>query len=99
MTTESRKSESENEKPLKVIKLEKPYTFGEKKITEFKILREPKAKDMKGMQLAKGLADDQFILLGKISNLSTAEIEQMSMGDVMLCIKTLEDFLPESLRT
>jgi hypothetical protein len=97
MTSESHKSE--NEKALKVIKLSTPYTFGEKKISECRILREPLAKDLKGIQLAKGLADDQFILLGRISNLSTTEIENMTMGDVMLCMKTLEDFLPESLRT
>ena len=92
-------TETQKQKPIKVVKLEKPYKFGDKRITECIFEREPKAKDLKGLALGKGLTDDQYILLGRITNLSTPEIEEMSMGDAMLCISALEDFLPESLRT
>lgn len=94
MTTESQKQE----KPVKVVKLT-PYKFGTKEISELKILRKPKAKDLKGLAIAKGLADDQFVLLGRISDLTTPEIEEMGMGDSLLCIQAIEDFLPDSLRT
>lgn len=95
----SKSHDSGNEKPVKVIKLSKSYTFGEKKISECKILREPLATDLKGLALGKGLMDDQFILLGRISDLSTVEIEKLTMGDAILCVSALDDFLPESLRT
>jgi hypothetical protein len=95
MTTESQKQE----KPVKVVILSKPYTFGEKKIRELRIMREPLAEDLKGLAIGKGLADDQFVLLGRISDLSTSEIHKMSMGDSLLCIQAIEDFLPDSLRT
>ncbi len=95
MVTENLKNKN---KPVKVITLKHPYNFGSKQITQCIFERRPKAKDLKGLSLAKQLADDQFVLLGRVTNLSTPEIEEMDMEDAMVCMEAITDFLPDSLK-
>lgn len=97
MTTESQNETSGT--PIKTVTLKHPYNFGEKKITQCIFERRPRAKDIKGLALAKQMADDQYILLGRITNLTTPEIEYMDLEDVMIVMGELESFLPDSLKT
>lgn len=100
MVAENHKNKSgQVAEPVKIFKLQFPFAYGDTQITECKFMRRPKAKDIKGLKLSDQLADDQYILLGRITDLSTPVIEEMDMADAMSLIKELTDFLPESLRT
>ena len=96
MVAENRKEKS-TEEPIKIITLKHPYTFGTKQISECIFARRPKAKDLKGLKLGEGKVDDQFILLGRCTNLSTPEIEEMDLEDFTNVGQALTDFLPNGL--
>lgn len=85
--------------PVKTIKLGFPFDFGDRHITEVNFTRRPKAKDLKGINVSAMQADDTAILLGRITDLSTPEIEEMDLSDFTLLGNALADFLPGSLKT
>jgi len=86
----------DEQKPVQTIQLEHPFEFGSETISELNILRRPKKKDMKGI---KGLdSDETALLLGRVSDLSTPQIEEMDLDDFALCSEALANLLPNSQR-
>ena len=90
MATESQENK---DKPVKTVTLDFPYKFGTKEITECIFPVRPKAKALKGMSVTNPTADDQMIILGRVTNLSTPEIEDMDLQDFKKVNEVLQDFL------
>ena len=98
MATESQDT-NPRDGAVKVIELKHPFIFGkDKQITECIFHRRTKAKDLKGLKLANGMVDDQCVLLGRITNLSTPEIEELDLEDFSSVGTVVADFLPDSLK-
>jgi len=90
---------TENQTPIKTIKLEYPFEFGKEEITEVHVMRRPKAKDMKGINLQEMTADAQCKLLGRITNLMTPVIEEFDLADFKTLSEAVADFLPSGLES
>jgi len=82
--------------PVKTVTLKYPYTFGDKNIKECNFIRRPKAKDLKGLSLTDMKADDQLLLLGKMTDLSTPELGEMDLADFQDVSEALASFLPNT---
>jgi len=89
MTTESQ--------PVKTITLEFPVKVGDVEKGTINILRRPKAKDLKGLNMQAMQAEDVCKLLGRISDLSTPEIEEIDLKDFQSIGEAMKEFLPNSL--
>ena len=88
---------TESQEPIKTITLEHPFKFGDENISQILILRRPKAKDLKGLNMQAMQAEDVCKLLGKISNLSTPQIEEIDLADFNSLGEAMKDFLPNTL--
>lgn len=89
-------TESQSQEPVKTVVLKHPYEFGEKQINECIFTRRPKAKDLKGLKLNELEAEGQCILLGRVTNLTTPEIEEMDLADFQTVGEALASFLPNT---
>lgn len=85
-------------KGIKKVTLEHPYTFGTKQITEINFLRRPKAKDMRGIIPQNMTVDETGLVLGRCTDLSTAEVLEMDLDDIALVNEALSSFLPNTQR-
>ncbi len=92
MSTETQKQE-----PIKVIKLDYPVEFGDKTIDVLNIMRRPKAKHLIGLNMQAMQAGDVCKLLGKISDMSTPEVQEIDLQDFHKVGEALKAFLPKSL--
>ena len=98
MTTESQKQKEKESEAVAIITLKYPFKFGEKNITQCIFMHRPKAKDLKGLDLSSGRAEEQCKLLGRVTDLSTPEIEELDLEDFAIVGKKLATFLPDSLK-
>lgn len=87
---------TENQEPIKVFKLDTPYSFGSKEITKVKFLRRPKAKDIKKVDIQAMSSVDTMRVLANITDLSIPEIEEMDLDDFNILSQELLSFLPRT---
>ncbi len=90
MSTERQKTKRE---PISTHKLEKPFQFGTKEITEINIIKRPKGKHIKDIALGGMTGNDSALLLGRISDLETPEILEFELVDFRKASDLLADFL------
>lgn len=91
-------TESQHQEPIKIVKLEHPYSFGQKEIGQVEFLRRPKTKDIKGLNRNNMTTADTLRVLANITPLSTPEMEEMDLDDFALVQEALLSFLPNTQR-
>lgn len=90
MSTETQ----EKPEPIKVIDLEYPIQIGKEEKAQLKIMRRPKAKDLKGLNMIQMQSEDVCKLLGRISDFSTPELEELDLMDFNKVGEVMKSFLP-----
>jgi len=94
MTAESQ----EEKKPIKTVKLEHPYNFGEESIDTIHFFRRPLVEDMRGIKRSNMTVEDTCLLLGRTTNISTAAALKMDLDDLAVVSEAFSSFLPNTLR-
>jgi hypothetical protein len=80
--------------PIQIIKLKHPFTIGESEeaVTEVRIMRRLKGKDLKGMKESPSVAD-MYSIMSKITGMEVYYFEEMDVEDVFACMEILTGFL------
>lgn len=83
---------------MKVLKLSKPYKFGDKEISEINF-NTPKMLHLKGIDMTSLKMDEVITLGGRISDQPSLFFEQLEWTDAMAVVDVITDFLPKSPAT
>jgi hypothetical protein len=78
--------------------LKKPITHGSETISALAI-REPVARDIKGLDLSAKTVDANLVLASRLSGQPMPVIDQLSMVDMQEVLKIVEDFLSDGQPT
>lgn len=75
------------------IKLQDPVQFGGDTISELKVDRILKVKDMKGVPIENLQVDHMSLVVARLTNQPTVVIEELSMGDFQKVAEVVQSFL------
>jgi hypothetical protein len=82
-----------------VVTLEKPVTFGSKVVKELRFEREPRAKDLFGLNLTSGDPKDILTLASRLCNEPVPFLGDLYVSDFVKVAELVSNFLLDGQET